>query len=112
MKLFGFYNGTYWMIISNLKEIDGVRVNVLESGLQHMRNELEAGRYVFVNNAGGWHTGDLEDKHLLMASDVFPTVNDALRIQKANLEVRKDNYCERKGITREQLEQELAELRC
>ena len=107
MKLFGFYNKVYWMIISSIQELEQEMENIsaLESGFEFMKRELAAGRCVFVNQMGGWHTGDFEDKrHEMMASEKFPTIQDAIRINNAKIEILKDYYCEKKGITREELE--------
>jgi hypothetical protein len=110
MKLFGFYNGVYWMIISSIQELENVRVNVLDSGIEFMKKELAVGRYVFVNDAGGWHTGELEDKKDILASDIFPTINDAIRVGQEKLELFKEIACLEYGITREDLEKELSEI--
>lgn len=110
MKLFGFYNGVYWMIISSIQELEDIKVNVLDSGIEFIKKELAAGRYVFVNNADGWHTGELEDKKNILASDKFPTINDAVRIGNEKLELLKEIYCLEYGITREDLEKELSEI--
>jgi myo-inositol catabolism protein IolC len=107
MKLFGFYNKCYWMIISSIQELENEIENILasESSFDFMRKEIAAGRCVFVNQAGGWHTGEFEDKrHEMVASEKFPTIYDAIRIVDARLEVLKDYYCEKKGVTREELE--------
>ena len=107
MKLFGFYNKVYWMIISSIQELEQEMesINALESGFEFMKRELAAGRCVFVNQMGGWHTGDFEDKrHEMMASDKFPTIQDAIRIKEVQIDVLKDYHCERLGITREELE--------
>ncbi|MEK6829829.1 MAG: hypothetical protein AABY15_06950 [Nanoarchaeota archaeon] len=80
-KIFGFYNDCYWMMIMTLEDLykNLNRINHLQNQIPQFKEALAEGKTIFVNRAGGWHTGDIEEKKDYIALDNFPTADDRLR---------------------------------
>ena len=104
-KIFGFYNGCYWLMIMSLEELNKnlSRINHLREQIPQFKEILKSGNTIFVNRAGGWHIGDIEEKRDLIACDEFPTPQERVIYLKAKAEVEIDCACADIGMTREEV---------
>lgn len=74
MKVFGFYNNCYWMMLSSIEEVrENLNPFILSRSKEYIVNSLKEGKFIWVNEAGGFHASDIEDKKDLIALNDFPT---------------------------------------
>jgi len=98
-RLFGHFNGCYWMILSSAKEVM-TEIGHINSTADVLLKQIEKGRFIYVNSEGGWHMGDLSSMKEFIMSERFPTAQDRVNYLKARIQVDIDISCDMAGMTR------------
>jgi len=71
---FGTYNNCTWLCLSNKEELDRAmdKFRFTNNDKSRYVELINAGDTVFVNNAGGYHYGDINEKTDLVECNNFP----------------------------------------
>jgi len=82
-KLYGLYNGCYWLCIATLEEAFDCESNFIFFNLDYIQKSLEKGHHIFVNEAGGFHAGCITEKTDFISKEGadFPTEQEMEELQ-------------------------------
>jgi len=71
---FGSYNSCSWLCLSDTEELDRAmdKFRFTNNDKSRYVELINEGHTVFVNNAGGYHFGDIAEKTNLVESNNFP----------------------------------------
>lgn len=103
--LFGFYNGCYWLCIQSIDELVAHLDNIIHQRKMEdfFLQQLLSGKTIFVNDCGGWHCGDLDEKKDFIVSERFPTAKQRKAYLTALVDINIDSLCEQLGVSRAEL---------
>lgn len=91
---FGFLNGCYWLIISTAEQLEYALENmrIARLGIDHYLETLSKNEVIYLNKAGGYHTGRLRNSlhtQLIEKTDSeYPTKMDRVEVMKAEILVQ------------------------
>ena len=73
MNKFGILNGCYWMLISTIEKAkEHMNPLYFQMNEDYVVNSLESGKLIAVNEACGFHAGNLEDYTDIVEQDKYP----------------------------------------
>jgi len=87
-RLFGFYNGCYWMLLSTMEQaIEVLPQLYIEKNLDYIVKSLMAGDVIAVNEAMGFHAGELNDYTQQIEQDhvIYPDLMARVEVMKSEL---------------------------
>lgn len=94
---FGYYNGCYWLIISTVEQLVFALENMrmTNQDIDMYLETLKGFKVIYLNQAGGYHTGRIQDIHTDKTQIVerenqmnnlrFPTDLDRIEVMKIEL---------------------------
>lgn len=108
MRVFGFLNGCYWMLLDNLEDvIKHMNPALLEDErtMNYVVNSLSVGMIIAINNSGGYHAGEKRDytEKIYAKCGVFPTALDRVAVMRKELDEEISRLCKRVGMSREEV---------
>ena len=73
---YGMLNGGVWMLMSTAQQVaEYLNPAFIEANREYIINSLMSGKVIAMNQAGGYHTGTLDDYDSVTDSDeVFPVL--------------------------------------
>lgn len=70
---YGKLNSGWWMLVDNMEEVEmNLNHAISKNMLEHIGEVFRNGGYVAINEAGGYHTGELSDYSDVYEGDRFP----------------------------------------
>lgn len=78
MKKFGILNGCYWMLVSTMEDaIKYMHPLYLQMNIDYVIKSLVDGKVIAINEACGFHAGNLEDYTDIVEAEAYPQVEVA-----------------------------------